>query len=247
MPQRLNTMELLYQSLAGSILLDYDTQQLQAFMRHSLGDYLLQIGGPRDFKLAEHSLIKNKVYLSPTRSSVKDEFSIQAGLTELPIIPNSIDLVLMPHMLEFMHDPIHVLEEVKQALAPAGMVVILGFNAYSLWGLQRWRQGRRGFPWHGQFRTLGQVKRWLQQLGFHIVARRTMFFHGPFGKRPQPQRWAMLEALGQTCFPWLGGVYLIIGQKRVMRPDKLPSFEWQSKLRVSSRYAEPTVRTSHRD
>ena len=47
---------------------------------------------------------------------------------ELPFATHSIDLVVMPHILEFTEDPHQVLREVERVLVPEGHVVITGFN-----------------------------------------------------------------------------------------------------------------------
>ncbi len=58
---------------------------------------------------------------------------------------DSIDLVFLPHTLEFSADPHQVLRETERVLIPEGRVIILGFNPLSslgLWRLFRRRGGR---------------------------------------------------------------------------------------------------------
>ena len=59
---------------------------------------------------------------------------------ELPFASQSIDLVALPHVLEFTDDPHEVLREVARVLMPEGRLIITGFNPLSLWGM---RQGMR--------------------------------------------------------------------------------------------------------
>ena len=70
------------------------------------------------------------------------------GYEELPFATHSIDLVVMPHILEFAEDPHQVLREVERVLVPEGHVVITGFNPASLWGLRQYRlaAGRFAVP-----------------------------------------------------------------------------------------------------
>ena len=53
---------------------------------------------------------------------------------ELPIATQSIDLVVLPHVLEFADEPHQILREVDRVLMPEGRLVIVGFNPWSLWG-----------------------------------------------------------------------------------------------------------------
>ena len=54
---------------------------------------------------------------------------------QLPFDSRSVDIMLLPHTLEFSDDPHQVLREVSRVLTPEGHAVILGFNPFSLWGL----------------------------------------------------------------------------------------------------------------
>jgi len=46
----------------------------------------------------------------------------------LPFAEQSLDLVVMPHTLEFSRDPHSCLREVERVLVPDGRGVICGFN-----------------------------------------------------------------------------------------------------------------------
>ena len=54
----------------------------------------------------------------------------------LPFPENSLDLVVLPHALEFSADPHQLLREVHRAMRPDGQLVIAGFNPFSLFGAQ---------------------------------------------------------------------------------------------------------------
>ena len=62
----------------------------------------------------------------------------------LPFASASIDLVVLPHVLEFSAHPHQVLREVERVLVPEGSVVIAGLNPLSLWGLRRLAARRTG-------------------------------------------------------------------------------------------------------
>ena len=57
--------------------------------------------------------------------------------SELPFATQSLDLVVLPHVLEFSAAPHQVLREVERVLIPEGQVIICGFNPFSLWGMRQ--------------------------------------------------------------------------------------------------------------
>ena len=77
----------------------------------------------------------------------------RSDLRQLPFASASLDLVVLPHVLEFLPDPHQMLREVERVLIPEGQVVIAGFNPLSLWGLRRYRPAQREglFPWNGNY------------------------------------------------------------------------------------------------
>ena len=85
---------------------------------------------------------------------------MHCDLRQLPFAANSIDLVVMPHVLEFYDDPHQILREVERILIPEGQIVLTGFNPYSLWGLRRRLPGSGGmFPWQGNISPLRRAAR----------------------------------------------------------------------------------------
>jgi SAM-dependent methyltransferase len=65
--------------------------------------------------------------------------AIITDFAALPFSANSLDLVVLPHTLEFNGDPHATLREVERVLVPEGRVVICGLNPTSLWGLRQRR------------------------------------------------------------------------------------------------------------
>ena len=62
----------------------------------------------------------------------------------LPFPENALDLIVLPHALEFTDDPHQLLREVYRAMRPEGQIVIAGFNPFSLFGAKRYfGRGRR--------------------------------------------------------------------------------------------------------
>ena len=137
------------------------------------------------------------------------------SLIELPFDSGSLDLVVMPHVLEFYEHPHHILREVERVLRPEGNIIISGFNPRSLWGASRAGK-QQGYPWNGNFIALPRMKDWLALLGLRWwpdvlpVTRRRLTIQRMAGAvfvswKPAGDRW------WAVC----GGVYFLQAIKRV--------------------------------
>lgn len=134
----------------------------------------------------------------------------------LPFSAASLDLVLLPHVLEFSPRPHQVLREVERVLIPEGHVVIAGFSPAGLWGLRRLAAGRRGhYPWTGRFFGLTRLKDWLALLGFEVVRGRFAAYVPPVNREHWLSRLAFLDAAGDRWWPLGGGLHIIVARKRV--------------------------------
>ncbi len=137
---------------------------------------------------------------------------------ELPFAANSIDLVVLPHILEFAEEPHQVLREVDRVLVPEGHVVITGFNPASLWGLRQslTRLGARPFlPRSGHFIALPRIKDWLQLLSFEVNRGRFGCYSPWARSEAWLRRWTALEKAGDRWWPLLGSIYMVTAVKRV--------------------------------
>lgn len=150
---------------------------------------------------------------------------------ELPFSSQSIDLVVMPHVLEFAEEPHQVLREVDRVLVPDGQVIITGFNPASLWGMRQamMRLGAGPFlPPASQFISLPRIKDWLKLLSFEASRGRFGCYAPWAGNERWLSRWGFLEKAGDRWWPFLGSVYLLAAVKRV-RGMRLIGPAWRRK------------------
>jgi SAM-dependent methyltransferase len=160
----------------------------------------------RDNALTETSVLKGERYKG---------FNVRGSFAALPFLPESMDVVLLPHVLEFASDPQAILAQSYIVLAPEGRLIILGFNPWSLWGLSRYGLHRKAFPWQSRFLSAFCVKKWLIQQEFIVEETHSLFFRPPVESKESLQRAMALEALGPLLWANNGGVYLIVARKRV--------------------------------
>lgn len=198
----------------GRYVLEWERSQFDGATEDVFGFRAVQAGLPElDFLRA------NRI---PFRFTLALEQG--AGLTadplQLPLAGQSVDLLALPHGLEFTPDPRHVLREAERVLMPEGQIVISGFNPLSLWGLRHRliRERRRrlaGAPWDARFIGLLRLKDWLQLLGFELNGGRFGCYVPPLRSAHWLGRLGFMESAGARWWPILGGVYVVRAVKRV--------------------------------
>ncbi len=140
---------------------------------------------------------------------------VRVSCSDLPFACDCIDLVLMPHVLEFAENPHQMLREVERMMMPGGSVVISGFNPFSLWGMHRAMGRKQGYPWSGQFITLLRLKDWLALLGFEVVGGQFAAYAPPFRQHKWLERAAFMERAGDRWWAVSGGLYFLHAIKTV--------------------------------
>ena len=150
-------------------------------------------------------------------------------LEELPFESGTVDLALLPHVLEFSKYPHQILREIERMLRPEGNLIISGFNPRSLWGVRRKFRSRNGYPWCGDFIALSRLKDWLALLGFEIVGGRFACYAPPMLSPQWLERFHFMEPAGDRWWAVCGGVYYLHAVKRVAGM-RLIKPQWNKRL-----------------
>jgi SAM-dependent methyltransferase len=199
----------------------------QAYFDNAVADifgyHALQLG-MEELDLLRTSRIPLRVLVGRGASA-----GLRADFRDLPIESNSIDLMVLPHTLEFSDHPHQIVREVARALRPEGQVIIAGFNPLSLWGLRRGLGRRKEFPWQGGFIHLPRVKDWFALLGLEIVAGSMACYVPPCSEQKWLDRFAFMEKAGDRWWPIAGGVYFLQAIKRV-RGIRLIMPKWSDRV-----------------
>jgi len=148
-------------------------------------------------------------------SSPNNVSEVRLICTELPFDSDCMDLVVLPHTLEFAAYPHQILREAARVLRPEGNLIISGFNPHSLWGLHRALGRRQGYPWQGQFIALHRIRDWLALLGFEVAGARFAAYAPPFHQSKWLERFSFMERAGDRWWAVSGGVYFVHAIKRV--------------------------------
>ena len=95
---------------------------------------ILQIGGLGwENQFIDCSLYQRFVIIDNAGSGFHEASKITAIDCQLPIMTDSIDMVIVPHMLEFAKDQHQMLREIERVLKPEGKLIILAFNPWNFW------------------------------------------------------------------------------------------------------------------
>ena len=200
-----------FQSPLGAYLLAQECAWLDQVTPDIFGYHAIQLGLP-EFDLLRESRIVHRVTVSP--ESARQLNHVQAQFHELPFDAQSIDLCVMPHVLEFSEIPHEVLREIDRVLRPEGRVLVLGFNPWSLFGTKKlWTS--KGYPWQGQFVSLVRIKDWLQLLGLEPASGRLACYIPPCETEKWQRRFRFMEPSGDRWWGVAGGVYMLEAIKRV--------------------------------
>ena len=207
----------------GRYVLESELKYVEETVSDVFGFNALQLG------LVEYDFLSASRIPLRCRVGAAAPADVVARFRDLPIETNSIDLLVLPHVLEFSVNPHQILREIHRVLMPDGHAVITCFNPRSLWGVRRLFSRSDVYPWEGHFITLPRMKDWLALLELEIVAGRMGCYVPPFSQERWIQRFQFLEAAGDRWWPIAGGVYFLHVIKRV-RGMRVIMPNWRHKV-----------------
>jgi SAM-dependent methyltransferase len=205
-----------FQGDLGRAVLDAELDLISAALTDCFGYHLLQLGVDNNLKLYGDCRVQRCFKAGPVLPLENScEAFVQCNFNELPFETDSLDVVLVHHVLEFAADPHAVLRELYRVTVPHGRILLTGFNPWSLFGA-RMRIGglRRDSMWRNHLLSAPRVADWLQVLGFAMEQTSFGFYHLPL-------RGAALYR-GSADSRWsrrlpFGGIYMITAVKQVAK------------------------------
>jgi SAM-dependent methyltransferase len=191
-------------------VLDWELAQFDSAVDDVFGFRAVQIGLPEvDFLRQNRIPYRFTLALEPGAALAADPL-------QLPLASQSVDLVVLPHVLEGHPNPHDVLREVERVLMPEGQVVISGFNTASLWRVRQLFASRHnGAPWDAKFIGLLRLREWLRVLGFELNGGKFGCYAPPFRNEVWLKRFEFMEKAGARWWPVTGGIYVVRAVKRV--------------------------------
>lgn len=217
----------------GRYVVAWEQARLDEAVADVFGFNAIQLGMPQcDFLRA------NRIPLRVRAGCCDGPVEVRCDPMALPFASQSIDLIVLPHLLEFHPNPHQLLREIERVLMPEGKLIIVGFNPLSLWGVRRKTLRKAAeFPWNGEYLSLLRLKDWLKLLGFEIDRGAFGCYVPPCSQESWLQRLQFLENAGDRWWGFAGGVYLLRAIKRV-QGVRLIEPNWR-RLRLAKQALRP--------
>lgn len=220
----------------GQSLSSIEEKKFAHLLNNQFGKFAMLLGVPLQHAILNS--LQNPCQYLMTSLSVDDKHKtfITVEPHELPLFSGSIDVVILPHVLEFVENPRQLLLEASRVVKPEGIIAISGFNPYSAWGLKKLlflQSSKRHAPWNGNFISSTLIKKWLRLADFQIEKQANLFVlpcaHVTLATMTR------FETLGNLFFPFLGGVYIVLARAKVIpvTPIRLKWKQQLSGIRIS--------------
>lgn len=222
----------------GQYVLDWERTRHDLLVADIFGFNAVQIGLP------EVDFLRTNRMPYRFRCGGEGPENVLADLHHLPIASASVDLVVLPHALEFDEHPHQILREVERILVPEGQVLVTGFNPYSLWGAKR-RLSRRppgggNAPFAGRYISAARLRDWFALLGLETGSGD----YGCYAPAVSQEKWLhrlrFMEPAGNRWWPFAGAVYIMQGIKRHHGMRLLTPTKWSDRLARAKALAAAT-------
>lgn len=204
-----------YRSPLGQVLEQAELTAVRHCLTTLFGYHLLAIAPPWQASPLDSSRVQHRMVQTP--QPAPGQASMVSANDAWPVATDSLDVILLPHVLEFAANPHQVLREVERCLIPEGHVVILGFNPWSIWGGRSLATGWRGqLPWCGRFISVNRLRDWLALLGFDTLAVEPLLYRPPLNHSGMLSRLRFLDHLERINGMPGGASFMLLARKRVL-------------------------------
>ena len=210
------------QTSLGQRLLLQEQQIYDLAVTDVFGFHAVQVGLPQ-VNCLKDSRIPHVIFAGNNKGNLLCESSY------LPFAENSIDLLCLPHALEFSDNPHQTLREASRVLVPEGYLVLTAFNPFSAWGIRKFFTKNDQYPYCGQFFSVPRIKDWLALLGLELVEVKFFGYELPIKSEKWWQRFSFIGTFGEKWWSRMGGKYVIVAKKRVVNVNLLKP-NWKRSL-----------------
>lgn len=168
-----------YETPRGKLLKQLETDYLQRSITVSCKQTVLQIGGLGwENEFVDCSLYKHYTVLDAKNLGYDGARKIQAKSYNLPLQSDSVDMIILPHLLEFDAQRFQAIREVERVLKPEGILLVLNFNPWSVWVRYQFLWDKKmADSWRGHFISQSRIVDWLKLLNFEVTASSQFHFN----------------------------------------------------------------------
>ena len=160
-----------YQTPRGKLLKELEADYIQKSITVSCQQTILQVGGLGwENEFIDCTLYKNYTILDVKGLGCNEARKIQAKAYSLPLQSDSMDMIVIPHLLEFDTHRFQTMREIERVLKPEGLLLMLNFNPWSIWVRYQYLWDKRmADSWGGHFISRSRVLDWLKLLNFEVT------------------------------------------------------------------------------
>jgi len=196
----------------GGAILSAQKDQLGEILPELFGYHLLELSCFNVAQLSEDSRINHRFKLAPDMGFATP---VVANYEELPLASESLDVVVLHHVLDYSPHPHQVLREANRVLIARGHLVIIGFNPWSFQGIYKvfaqWLSA--GDFWRRRSLRAGRVEDWLRLLDCEPIYLKRGFYRAPINHQGLLSRFNFWEKICSRMRLPFGGYYIILARK----------------------------------
>lgn len=161
-----------YQTPRGKLQKQLELDYLQRSITVSCKQIILQIGGLGwENEFIDCELYRNYTIVDTKGLGYSGARRIRAKAHHLPLQSDSVDMIILPHLLEFDLSRFQTMREIERILKPEGVLVVLNFNPWSLWVRYQYIWDKKlADSWRGHFIGRGRILDWLKLLNFEVIS-----------------------------------------------------------------------------
>ena len=168
-----------YQTPRGRLLQELEVAYLQRSITVGCQQTILQIGGLGwENEFIDCDLYQYFSVLDAKKLGWHKAHKIQGKSYALPIQSNCVDMVIVPHLLEFDAARFQTFRELERILKPEGTLIVINFNPWSFWvRYQSLLDKKMAYSWRGHFISRSRLFDWLKLLNFEVCSKTEFYLN----------------------------------------------------------------------
>jgi len=154
----------------GQVLQKQEAAFLQRSITVSCKQVVVQVGALAwEDSFVDCTLYEQFYVVDDMQNPCDQSKLLRAATVALPFKSESVDMVILPHLLEFDSHKHQVLREVERILKPEGKLTILSFNPWNIYiNLQYMKRRAKKTPWFPGLVSRTRIEDWLRLLNFEV-------------------------------------------------------------------------------
>ena len=140
---------------------------------------IMQLGG---IPLVKPNMSANFIHYDENNNFPSLGYNIYGEFNNISIGSSCIDLIVIPHIHEHKKNHEEIFVECSRILKDEGLILIIGFNPVSLWGIQKILKISNVVPWCNRFYNANYICKKMQEHDFNLIEK-TNAYYGFYSNR----------------------------------------------------------------